>query len=119
MSRIGPYSKARALAALDGRSREGRLVRDTRADLVAHVGGKPSAAERILIERAVQLTLQLALFDRRVAEGRDLDERAMRQYLAWSNGLSRLLRTFGMKGSKATVPARSLAEYVAEKRAAS
>jgi hypothetical protein len=37
-----PYRPV-ALAKLDQRTKEARLMRETRAALVAHVGGKPSA----------------------------------------------------------------------------
>ena len=45
-----------ALAKLDQRTKEARLMRETRAELAAHVGGKPSAVQAAMIERACQLT---------------------------------------------------------------
>ena len=73
------------------------MVRDTRKALVAHVGGKPSAVQRALIERASVLTLQVSLMDAKQANG-GLTERDGRQYLAWVNTLSRLMRQLGMMG---------------------
>ena len=52
MSQIGPYSRPATLAKLDGRTRESRLMQTARAELSAHVGGKPSAVQRRLIDRA-------------------------------------------------------------------
>ena len=118
MHRVGPYSRPQGLAALDGRSREGRLVRAVRRELTAHLGGKPSAAERMLIERAAFLSLRLAQLDAKMA-GDGFTEHDQRFYIAWSNALSRLLRSLGMKGAKASAPARSLADHLAERRAAS
>jgi hypothetical protein len=119
MSRIGPYSRPHALAKVDGRTREARLMQRVRAELVSHVGNRPSATEMALIDRAAWLSLHVAQLDARAAEGRAFTEHDARTYLAWSNSLARTLRQLGLKGSKASAPARSLAEHLAEKRAAS
>lgn len=108
---LGPYSRPATLAKLDQRTKEARLVRETRAELVAHVGGKPSATQRALIERAVQLTLRVALMDRKFTEAGHTSERDSREYLAWSNSLARTLREIGLKPAAARPP--SLAEILA------
>ncbi len=114
MPAIGPHSRPAILAKLDQRTREARLVRETRADLTAHVGGKPSATQRALIERAAQLTLQVWLFDRKAAlTGGTMTERDSRQYLAWSNTLVRTLKQLGTKGAADRPP--SLAEHIASR----
>ena len=96
MPPIGPYSRPDRLAKLDRRTRESRLMQSVVRDLTKHVGGKPSATQSALIERAAMLTLHLALMDARLAErGDGPSERDSRQYLAWSNSLSRLLRDLG------------------------
>ena len=51
-----PYRPSRPLAKLDQRTKEARLMRETRAEVAAHVGGKPSAVQAAMIERACQLT---------------------------------------------------------------
>lgn len=91
-------------------------MRKIQRDLIAHVGGEPSAAQRILIEQAAQLRLHIALMDKRTAEGRELSERDARQYLAWANSLSKLLRHLGLKGVAARP--RSLADHIAERNGA-
>jgi len=111
MPRLGPHSRATAFAKLKPRTAEGRLFRHMREELVAHVGGNPSATQSALIDQACWLGLHLALMDRQLAEGRILSERNGRQYLAWSNSRSRLLRQLGLKGTPA--PKRSLAEHMA------
>jgi hypothetical protein len=112
--RVGPYSKHGALALLDGRSREAQFMRTRRAELIAHVGGKPSAVERQLIERAVRLSLQLELMDERLTRGDQIASHAT--YLAWSNSLARTLRLLGLKPlAHATAP--SLADHLARRQA--
>ncbi len=110
---VFPYSRPAALAKLDGRTKEGRLVRDTRAAMTAHIGGAPSATQRALIERAVQLTLRIATMDRKFAQTGEQTELDSRTYLAWSASLSRVLRDLGMK-SVAERP-RTLADIHADR----
>jgi len=88
------------LTRLDQRSREARLMREFRAELVRHVGGKPSTVETGLIERAAQLQLRLAIFDARFAELGEMTEHDSRTYLAWSNSLARTLAVLGLKPAK-------------------
>lgn len=114
MPRIGPYSRARSLQKMDGRTREARLMRDLRAELFAHVGGKPSATQVALIDRCVWLSLHMAQLDAKAADGRAMTEHDSRTYLAWSNTLTRTLRQLGLEG-KALGPPKTLAEYAAER----
>jgi hypothetical protein len=88
-------------------------MRRTRADLVAHVGGAPSATQRALIDRAVMLTVHLAMIDRKALQpGAELTEFDRRQYLAWSNALTRLMRQLGPKCAAEKPP--SLSDYIAQ-----
>jgi hypothetical protein len=116
--RVGPYSRARGLETLDGRSREGRLVRAVRRELTAHVGGRPSATQKALIERAAWLSLRISQLDAKMADGQAFTDHDHRFYLAWVGTLSRTLRQLGMQPAKASAPARSLADYLAERAAA-
>ncbi len=107
---IGPYSRPGPLVALDLRTREARLLKRVRKDLLAHVGGSPSATERALIDRAAWLSLRVAQLDRKIAEGGgDFTLHDSRTYLAWSNSLTRALSQLGLKPA-ATAP--SLAELL-------
>lgn len=104
---------------LDGRTKEGRLLRDTRADLVAHCGGQPSATQKALIERAALLTLHVARLDREALAGGGFSEATARQYLAWSNSLGRTLASLGV-GHEKPAPAAArpgLAAYLAKRKA--
>lgn len=96
--RIGPYSRPVALAKLDGRTREARVLQHARAELVSHVGGCPSATQNVLIDRAAQLSLQLALMEEKQAKG-GITERDSKVYLAWSGALVRLMRQLGLRGA--------------------
>ena len=113
---IGPYSAPAALAKLDGRRRESRLMRDTVAELTAHVGGSPSMVEQRLIQRAAVLALRLEMMDAKAPDGA-LSEKDAREYLCWHNAYVRTLREIGVKGSAQRGP--DLASYLAQKAASS
>jgi hypothetical protein len=100
-----------ACPAPDGRTREARLLRETRARLFQHVGGSPTATQALQIERACWLTLRLAQLDTARAYGEAIDDTL---YLAVSNSLSRLLRRLG---PPAPPPQPSLAEHLARRAA--
>jgi hypothetical protein len=89
------------LAKVDQRTKEARVLRETRAALVAHVG-EPSATQAALIERAAWLTLRLAQLDAKMAEGSAFSDHDNRAYMAWSNGLTRTLARLGMAPAGAT-----------------
>lgn len=96
MPRIGPYSKCNTLAKLDGRTRHARLVKSLRTELIAHVGGKPSTTQQLLIDQAAQLQLRIAMMDADGDSIGGMTERNQVQYLAWTGALSRLLRDLGL-----------------------
>jgi hypothetical protein len=108
---IGARNRPLALAKLDQRTREARLLRETVRDLTRHVGGHPSATQRALIERAAWLTLHVAQLDAKAAATGGMTDHAARQYLAWSNSLTRTLRELGLKGPAERAP--TLAEVIA------
>ena len=104
---VGPYSSPITLAKLDGRTREGRLLREHTTDLLDHIGGKPSAPQRRLIALAGNLALQIALMDRRFVEAHAVTEREGRQYLAWANAYRRTLQALGLDQSQRTPAPKS------------
>lgn len=114
---LGPFSRAPALANLDGRSKAGRALREMRAELLKHVGSTPSATQRALVDRAAWLSLHVAMMDAKAIEAGGMPtEHDSRQYLAWSNTLTRTLTAIGLK-SAAQAP-KSLKEHLAERQAA-
>lgn len=95
----------------DGRTREARVMREVRESLVAHCGGTPSAAQRVLIERAVWLTLAAGRLDARMLSKGGLSDHGSREYLAWSNSLTRTMRTLGLQASPE--PVETIADIMA------
>jgi hypothetical protein len=83
---------------MDGRSREARLLKSMRADLITHLGGKPSVAQRILIDQAAELRLRIALMEAETLEPGEMTERRQVQFLAWTGALTRLLKDLGLQG---------------------
>lgn len=112
---IGPYSRRTTLAKLDRRTREARLMEEVRDELVKHVGGSPSATQAALIERAVWLSLHIAMMDARIADAGAMTDCDSRTYLAWSNTLARTLAHLGLQAVPTKAP--SLADHLAARAA--
>lgn len=110
----GPYAGVARLSAIDLRTRYGRILRATRTELGKHVGANPSFPQKMLVERAAQLTLRLALMDDKHADGRGMTDHDSRTYLAWTATLTRTLRALGLKGAEAGP--RTLADSYREMR---
>jgi hypothetical protein len=113
--KIGPHSRLLRRGSIDGRSREGRFLAACRAELAAHVGGAPSKAEAVLIDRVAWLRLHLVLIDERAAGGNPMSAHDQRAYLAFSNAVVRAMRQLGLRGKDAAGP--TLSEYLAQKSA--
>ncbi len=111
---LGVYSCNRTLLQLDKRSREYRLMRQIRRDLTEHVGGHPNPLQRMLIERAVVLSLRVAMIDQKIVAGEILTQMDNNQALAWNNALRRTLVSLGVQPATATAPpAPSLQDVLA------
>lgn len=83
-----------------------------RAEFTAHIGGNPSATQRAMIERAVMVKFHLLALDEKVLKAAgSMTEHDTRQYLAWTNTLTRLMRDMGMRGKAEKAP--SLADHIA------
>jgi hypothetical protein len=85
---------------LDGRSREGRFLLKVERELIAHCGGKPSFAQRLLIRRACRAMLRLELLDEKLTGGKWSDHDA-REFGGLSNSLRLTLRELGLKAQPA------------------
>lgn len=96
-----PKKRRKLLRLTDGRTSEAQLIAKVRAELTAHVGGKPTAAQRMLIDRAAMLSLQVYLMDRQALRDGTMSEHTCRQYLAWSNTLTRTLTALGLEAGRA------------------
>lgn len=98
---IGPFSRPLALVKLDGRTREAMLMRAVREDLIAHVGGRPTAAQAMLIERAVILALKCAQLDAQIIEGGRMSLHATNHAIAWQNAFRRTIVALGVEPTAA------------------
>jgi len=87
-------------------------MRQIRDDLAKHVGGTPTAAQAVLIDRCAWLSLRIALLDRKLASGCDFTEVDSNVYLAWSNSLTRTLARLGL--DPPTPPRPKLTDILAE-----
>jgi hypothetical protein len=119
---VGPFSKSlhngAAGATIDRRTREGRFLREYAEQLKQHVGGSPTIVQTALIHQACRLALMCALMDEKMedTETPEISDRVSRQYLAWSNALSRLLVAIGVQAAgRAKV---SPLEYAQQQRGA-
>jgi len=117
MPRIRPYSRPPALANLDHRTREARFMAVRRKELIAHCGGSPSQTQKVMIERAVWLSLRIALLDRKQAEMGEMTEHDSRTYLAWVGSLTRLMEDLGPAVPSPTAKVPTMSEYLASRAA--
>lgn len=116
MQRIGPHSRPHKLQVIDGRSAEARRMKAIRAELVEHVGGNPSTAQRLLIDRVAMLLLRMELMDREALAGSPMTDIDQRAYLGWNNAVSRALRHLGLD-SKEQPKRKTLADHLRERAA--
>ena len=93
-------SKRRGIVRVDRRTREGKLLEQTRAQLTAQVGGEPNFSQRAAIELAAFLTVEVARLSARIAAGTSTAA-DLRAYLALTNALTRATRSLGAKAEAA------------------
>ena len=99
--------RGQLLVLPSARTGEGRRLREFRADLVAHVGGTPSATQRALIDRATVLQWHLTQMDAEALAGGVMSGHRRREYLAWDGALRRALVALGLKGAASGAPSKS------------
>ena len=109
--RLGARSEPGRLARVDKRTAEGRFVQTVRAELVAHVGGDPTAPQKLLIEAAVFKAMRLAMVSEAVKAGAvTSQDKADEMFLKFSGSLREDLRLLGMERPAQQAP--SLAEHI-------
>jgi hypothetical protein len=96
----GPYSREAAIARPRAQTKEARFCNHVRDELTAQVGGTPSATQKYLIERIVMVLLRIELMDNVALRNSTLTESQARDYLAWNNTVSRMLRALGTKPAR-------------------
>jgi hypothetical protein len=98
---LGPHSRDLQRGAIgtliDGRSPEGRFLRQIEHQLTEHCGGNPTATQRMLIARAARLALMIELQDKKTFAEGGISERSERSYLVWVNAHRRLLAQLGLE----------------------
>ena len=116
VGKLGPYSKQIVLGRADGRTKQGRLVKSMRRELLAHLGGAGGVTpmQRALIERACMLQLRVATLDERLLDGDSFTEYDSKTYLAFSNSLTRTLTALGIERSAATPTAPATRDNLLE-----
>lgn len=114
---LGGTSRDAVLAGLDPRSPEGRFLARTKRELVAHLGGKPTATQVLMIEAAARLRLRLWLLDAKAfASGGDVSDTDTKRYSWHAGSLLRVLRDLGLaEAAKPVAPRRSLADHLARR----
>jgi hypothetical protein len=107
-------SKRRGIVRIDRRTREGKLLEQTRAQLTAAIGGNPTYLQATAIERSAFLTVEVAKLNAMMAAGTATIE-VLRAYLSLTNALARATKSLGVK-SEPEQPARrkTLAEALSE-----
>jgi hypothetical protein len=74
---LDPKTKSRGqrsgIVRVDGRTREGRLLKQTRQALLDHIGAGATAVQQPMIERIAQLELRCALLDAKQLAGKFIE----------------------------------------------
>jgi hypothetical protein len=119
--RLGAYSRVLERGAigdsLDGRSREGRFLRAIEGELTRGRRASLTIEERLLLRRVAKMLLQAELLDEKLAKG-EFTPHDVRVYGALNNAIRLGLREIGLKSKAADKATPSLADYVADRRAA-
>jgi hypothetical protein len=109
---ISANSRPTTLLKLDQRTKGAALIKRIRDDLCAHVGGQPSVAQRMIIDRLAVVTLRLSLFDQKLASDQPVTDHDSRVYASLHNSYRLLIRELGLRATPA--PQSTLADIVAD-----
>ena len=94
LRRTGPYSRTAQLARPKRRTPVSRFLQITRDELIKHVGGNPTVAQKLIIERIAMALLRIELMDKMALNSHtpgEITERQSHDYLAWVNTAGRLM----------------------------
>lgn len=100
----GNSGQSRPRRRLHGLSQERRDAARFRAALIDHVGGTPSVPQVALIDALAELKLKLIVLDKRFIEEAGMSPHARKEYLAFVNSYSRMLRTLGLEATPPPQP---------------
>lgn len=98
--KLGPHSRLLQRGvigrSIDGRSTEGRYLRDFEARSIQHLGGSPSTTEQLLITRLARIALRIELFEEKMLSGNFTDHDG-RVFGALNGAFLRSLQTLGLR----------------------
>ena len=105
--RIGPHSRALRPGNVDGRTRLGKLLRATRRDIVAALGGDLTPMQALLVDRVAEKHARCLMLAHAMLTATDTatafeSERSMRRYLTGDSPMARAERS-GFQQSAAGV----------------
>lgn len=108
------YKRARGFGRVDGRTREAKLLKQTKADLLQLLGRAPDPLESALIAQIARLTLQIALLDEKFASGQasNYDQGV---YLSWTRALAALNARFAKLLQTASGPRKTGRQSLGDK----
>jgi hypothetical protein len=91
------HGQRRGIVKCDGRSPEGRILKNARKTLLEHVGGYEVATpvQKSLIERAAMLELRAAMLDQKIIDG-TFTEYDSKVYNAIINSITRVYKVLGI-----------------------
>ena len=111
---VGAWRRKRELAFLDRRRDEARFMSELRQDLVADLGGNPSAARRLLIDCACFAALRISrLTTPWLGRGEDLNPSQVAELVTWQSELRATLKVLGVERLEAAPP--SLQELLTQR----
>jgi len=113
----GPFSRDRALASVDRRSKAGRTFKSTIAALADHIGGNPTPAQALIIQSAALKATRLFLLSERLLSGDELGEKSDHHALAWLNSLRLDLQALGLQQRALGEGGRKIATIIARHKA--
>ena len=97
---LGPHSRVLtrgAVSDVNGRTREGRFLRQIEKELIGQLGRDPSFGERLLVRRISRGMLQLELFDQKLSTEGEFTAHDARAFGALGNQVRLGLRELGLK----------------------
>lgn len=97
---FGPHSRVLtrgAVGDVNGRTREGRFLRQFEKELIGQLGREPSFGERLLARRISRGMLQLELFDQKLSTEGEFTTHVARAFSALGNQVRLGLCELGLK----------------------
>jgi hypothetical protein len=95
--RIGPFCRDKTLTMIDRRSRAGRFWAACEKELIDHVGGTPTPAQRLIIQAATLKATRMALLSDMLLSGDTPSEGSDHHALAWLNSMRLDLQALGLE----------------------